>query len=213
MWDLRVPRVHHLLSSFLSFSSGFQPSPALLILRLLFFFPVFHFTLPTSAFHLVHPFTCLLALIHLMCWQSGGGGGGGGLPANHSWLLHSSFTSSVLHSSCVLLYLHLYVSANPPSPKHSDTRSAITWLLLHTHTNAPPHPPETFIPAYLGPSPDVKCLPGWWRWWGDNTRTRVAILHTEKLDSCKKLLMQNSWTTDLVFFFFLTLLFVWKNGS
>lgn len=63
----------------------------------------------------------------------------------------------------------------------SDTRTKhLLGHFAHTHTHTHPHlvvyhptttstlpPPslssEAFITAYLGPCPDVKCLPGWWR--------------------------------------------------
>lgn len=76
----------------------------------------------------------------------------------------------LFHLFCFALFLRVAVSASvcqcksplPQTLRH--TLSHHVAIITHTHTNAPPHPPETFIPAYLGPSPDVKCLPGWWRW-------------------------------------------------
>ena len=136
----------------------------------LFFFFVFHFALPSPAFHLVHPFTCPLALIHLMCWRSAGGyqfGSSEPLTAKVPF----SFTSSSVCPLPVCLRIYICISGQIRPSLPRAQHKTLTLRLAHTHTHTRTHtlcslslscsfPSEDFITPYLGPSPDVKCLPG-----------------------------------------------------
>lgn len=108
-------------------------SPAHLLLSF-FCLLAFHFTPPSPAFHLVHPFTCLLALFHLMCCRRWG------LPARFQQTTHSkmelSFTSFSVCPLPVYSCIYICISAqiHPPPQTHEHTQNPHFAICTQTHT-------------------------------------------------------------------------------
>lgn len=152
MWDLRLPRVHHLLSSFLSFSSGSQPSPALLILRLLFFFPRLSFhpsNLCLSSCPPIympagpHPFN---VLTEWRWWWWGGGY----QQTTHGCCTPLSPPLFCTLPACCCSCICISVQITPPSNTQAHATPSLGYYYTHTHTNAPPLLPRDFYPSIPG---------------------------------------------------------------
>lgn len=121
LWDGSTPPSFHLIhtssvidvgdggsSGVIFCSSSFLTCEVLGCLLLGFSSTSLRFTSSSQAFHLIRPFTCPLALIHLMCWQHCR------LPVRFQKTTHSAATCFPYHPlfpSFVLL--PLYLSATP----------------------------------------------------------------------------------------------------